>query len=476
MISTAPGARLARVAVAVAFGLPAGVALPAEAGRLAEAPRAIVLVSVDTLRADAVSYAGGEVATTPYVDRLAEEGRAFLNAYAPSSWTVPSMASLFTSHYPASHGVDSGSFVRTSGEVVRQPPLPESFLTLAEFLQGEGYLTIGVPSNRHLEAGLGFEQGFDHYNSAAQFAPAPQVNELVRAQLRTAFGDDWRRSWKKRPTFLWIHYFDPHAPYEARKPWVQAFSARYASQPQVFPAGVGVPELRKRFPSPGPEAAGLLLPLYRSEVRYFDETFAELGTELGLDASDVLFILTSDHGEEFAEHGGLDHGRHLFEEVVRVPLLLRWPAGLAAGLSDARATLLDVYPTIAELVTGETPGGLHGRSLVASSGADDASAAAPIRLQLSSHGANRRRMLGVVEGDWKLIRGFGADERSELYNLSSDPREQVDLALRNRDLVRRLEVGLKEWLAALPRAPAAERRAVQDDELKRQLRALGYID
>ena len=465
--------RGARVVFAIALlgGMSAG------APGSAQSPRSIVLVTVDTLRSDAVSYAGGETETTPYVDRLAEEGMAFVNAYAPSSWTVPSMASLFTSLYPASHGVESGAFVRKTGEVVRQPPLAESFLTLAEFLQSKGYVTIGIPSNRHLEAGLGFEQGFDYYNDDAKFAQAPRVNELVREQLRRAFGADWRESWKDRPCFLWIHYFDPHAPYEARRPWVERFSNRYIKEPEIFPAGITIPDLRKLFPQPGPGAAELLLPLYKSEVRYLDDSFREIASELGLDSPDVLLILTSDHGEEFAEHGGLDHGRHLFEEVVRVPLLLRWPARLDAGLVDARVTLLDIYPTIADLVTGEVPEDLQGRSLTGSSDAYEISASEPVRLQLSAHGENRRRMVGVVEGDWKLVREFGDGGRSELYNLTLDPGEQVDLAPRNRDLVRRLEVGLKEWLEALPPAPATvEQQAVRDDELKRQLRALGYID
>src|SRR5207248_9436816 len=127
--------------------------------------------------------------------------------------------------------------------ITGQPVLPASLVTLAERLQAAGYRTIGVPSNLHLRATLGFAQGFDHYYAAAEFADAPRVNARVREQLESAFGTDWKLAWKQRPTFLWVHYFDPHDHYDAHEPWISRYAPDFAAQPSSFPIGLVMPDL-----------------------------------------------------------------------------------------------------------------------------------------------------------------------------------------------------------------------------------------
>ncbi len=446
-------------------------------GRKERRPSAVVLVTVDTLRADSVSFLGCDGATTPFLDRLARDGTVFTAAYSPSSWTVPSMASLFTGVMPSSHGVVSGKIEQQHARsgaaqvVQRQPALPESFTTLAEAFAQAGYVTIGIPSNLHLAGRLGFGQGFAQYHAEAGFRPADQVNTLVERELREAFGPEWRSVWKQRPVFLWIHYFDPHDPYFARQPGL-ARQPSAADSAHACPAGLVMEELKRRFPSPDGELAARLGPLYRAEVSYVDEHLRRLDELLGLSSDDVLFVLTADHGEELADHGGLGHGHTLYEELVRVPLLVRWPEELAAGARiDAPVSLLDVYPTLVELAGLCAPRELQGQSLARFRTRDRGSAEALVfeldRPELKAS--------AVREAGWKLIRRELPERRVELFDLLHDPRESRDLAGLRPDVVEHLGRLLARRLDALPGAPPDGREvAVPEGPVLEQLQAFGY--
>ena len=223
------------------------------AGR-GEAPSTIVLVTIDTLRADRVSFAGYGLPTTPFLDSLAKDGIVFSRGYAPSAWTPPSMASLFTSVYPTSHGVTSGGI--KDGAAYLQPVLGEDFVTLAEMIREAGYVTIGIPANRHLGDTLGFQQGFDHYYGNADFLKADEVNQEVLRQLNAAFGPDWREARKKSKLFLWIHYFDPHDPYLPYGPWTRKYDKGFQRSDPESPAFLVMTELKARFEEVTPELRG----------------------------------------------------------------------------------------------------------------------------------------------------------------------------------------------------------------------------
>ena len=431
----------------------------------------IVLITVDTLRADAVAFAGGERRTTPFLDELAEKGLVFRRAYAPSSWTAPSMASLFTGLSPLSHGVQSGSIGRTRGEsrdtrVVAQPQLAVSFDTLAERLAAAGYTTIGVPSNLHLASALGFGQGFDHY-AEARFISAPEVNAEVERQLQRAFGKRWRSAWKEGPTFLWVHYFDPHIPYRARAPWVQQYAPDFADDPAAYPAGLDFPSLLRRYPRPDRESANSLWPLYESEVSYVDQHIRLLDELLGFTDERVLLIVTSDHGEQLGEHGGLGHGEQLYEETTRVPLLLHWPSGLGEARDFSRlVSLEDLLPTLCELLGLPVGEGVTGRNVFEPRGKKG-------RALLLQTG-RRASQTALRTQHWKLIR-IGADER-ELFHLPTDPHERRNLAARRPRRMRRMDRRLERRLEQLPKPPEGRAVPVEDRELREQLRALGYGD
>lgn len=435
-------------------------------------PQTVVLITVDTLRADAVSLLPSRPHTTPFLAELASQGVTFVEAYSTSSWTPPAMSSLFTSRYPSSHGVERG--VATSEGVARQPVLPASIKTLAECFKEAGYVTVGVPSNRHLMAELGFSQGFDHYYDEAEFQFADRVNLEVATQLAEAFGPDWRQEWKRHKVFLWIHYFDPHAPYEPRLPWITRYAPEFANKEDVYPANLTMRELRQRYPQPGPPLRRRIWALYRSEVSYLDQKLRELSAELGLEEPDVLWVLTADHGEEIVDHGNLGHGNSLFQEVVRVPMLIRWPArfGHRPRLIADPVSLIDIYPTLVELAELSEPAGLEGRSLAATLRGEASMELRPVFFELHPP---RPALAGVLDNGWKLVQSLDPGWSVQLFHLTVDPWEQDNLQASGTDMQDRLQERLRDWTEALAPPPADLQERDIDEETVEELRALGYV-
>ncbi|NOZ78037.1 MAG: sulfatase-like hydrolase/transferase [Acidobacteria bacterium] len=434
-------------------------------------PSIVVLVSVDTLRADFVSFDGHRPRTTPFMDTLARQGIVFRTAYSTSSWTPPAMGSLLTGLYPTSHGVTTGNVQHV--DRVEQPPLPRALTTLAEMFHRAGYTTIGVPANRHLMARLGFAQGFDFYYREAAFLPAVRVNDQVRKQLLLAFGPEWRKTWKRGKVFLWIHYFDPHDPYFARHPWIDRYAPEYEEHPQDFPANMVMKEIKRRFPHPDAALGARIRPLYESEISYWDAHFRRLALQLGLNAPNVLLIFTADHGEEMAEHGALGHSQSLHEELVRVPLLVRWPEGLPQGVTVMRpVSIVDIMPTMAQLAGIVPPRGLQGRSLVPLMMGKDRSPARPVYMELFPP---KPHLLAIRSGPWKLIRGLGSSGRVALYDLRTDPGEHHDVASTHRKLVFRLQNTMADWYRGLPPAPTAKPVPLRNKKIEEELRSLGYL-
>ena len=437
-------------------------------------PSAIVFVTVDALRADRLSFDGYRLPTTPFLDRLASEGVVFDRAYATSSWTPPTMASIFTGVPPMTHGVVSGEIVDT--KAVRQPILPESLSTIAELVGQSGYRTLGVASNRHLALDLGFGQGFDRYFDPPTFLNAPVVNDKARQLLTAEYGADWRRTWHGRPLFLWLHYFDPHDPYFPYAPWIAAQAPGADADGPRSPAQLVMRDLRQRFPRPDAALAEAIRPFYDSEIRRTDQLLAELWNELEPDGN-VLFIFTADHGEEMVEHGGLGHSQSLYDELTRIPLLFWWPRGLPGGVRIAQpVSALDILPTILDLLGQPAPAGLAGRSLAPLWRGDGAGGSGaerrPVFLELAPPKPFR---WAVVDGDRKLILDPASPATPELYDLASDPGERANLAAREPAEVERLRALLRTWARQNPRAPDQRTRDRLDDDLRKELEALGYL-
>ncbi|MDD5308029.1 MAG: sulfatase [Deltaproteobacteria bacterium] len=462
---------LALAFAACAFGCRAGGNAARDGTSSSARPSAVVLVTVDTLRADAVSFMGHEPATTPFADSLARKGVVFTRAYATSSWTPPSVASLVTSLAASSHGVVKGAILGSVG--VRQPVLSGRLVTMAETFRRAGYRTIGAAANRHLEARLGFGQGFTAYFKEAAFEPADQLNATAVRLLARELGAGWEKSWKTARTFLWLHYFDPHDPYYPKGPWITAYAPDYREHPDDFPVRP-ITALVREFPRPDESLRSCLEPLYESEVRFTDDQLGRLASRMGLIDPNVLVVFTADHGEEMGEHGGLGHGRNLYEEVVRVPLAFYWPAGLPQGLRiDRPVSLLDVFPTVAELAGVAPPAGLQGTSLVPLMRGTASPEERPVLMELHPPHGNHR---AIVQGRWKLIRPIVGDGKPVLYDLEADSKEKNDIASARPDIVRDLAPKMDAIVRALPQPPATKEVQLGSPEVEAQLRALGYIE
>jgi arylsulfatase A-like enzyme len=233
------------------------------------------------------------------------------------------------------------------------------------------------------------------------------------------------------------------------------------------------PELQRLFPHPAPADAAQIIPLYASEVSYFDEHLQRLSDRLGLEVDDVLLIVTADHGEELAEHGALGHGQGVHQELVHVPLMIRWPAGIAGGRRiEEPVSLLDVYPTLLELAGLPSQAGLVGKSLAGvlrNPGTEPRTD--PVFSELRPPQGDQQ---AVRDGRWRLIRRNGGSP--QLFDLYADPKEQYDLASASPDVVRRLDGLLTSREQAQPPPPAdAGTKVVHDPAVRQRMRALGYL-
>lgn len=436
-------------------------------------PPNVLLVSVDTLRADALGAYGGPVAT-PAFDGLARDGVLFDQAIAPAPQTAPSHATLFT-----------GQEVLHHGSVRNGVPLDEAAETLAEIFRRAGYATAAFVSCFVLDDRFGWAQGFDVYES--EFSKRGETMRHRRglwekfefqgfdrrAGETNARALPWLAS-APEPFFLFVHYFDPHAPYAGPPALVaqvpRAFARRQAAD--------RLDGLRAAVPGISREQLEHVLRNYQAEVLAVDRSLGALLAALdarGL-RNRTLVVVAADHGEGLGQHGTLDHAPNVYEEQVRVPLLLRWPREIAAGQRLGEPVgLVDVAPTIAELAGVEFTDEPDGRSLTAALKAGAVGDPRPIigrrrHYERSYHG-HRGTKFFVRSDRWKYIRA--TEDPDELYDLVADPNELRDLHDEEPDAAARLGAILD---AALARHPDRVVPLEPTEELRRGLEALGYLE
>ncbi len=428
----------------------------------------VVLVVVDTLRADHLGLHGAKRPTSPNIDEFAEDALVFDRAYAPSPWTAPSMGTLFTGEWPSRHRAgelkrnDRGQIVLKKGRKVFAKP-DRGLPMLAETLSTAGFETAAIVTNVVLTRGSGFERGFDTFAVLGPDATAPQVTRRALAWLDRRTDD--------RPFFLWIHYFDPHLPYDAPEPFGDTFSADLSTQLET---PVAAPQkVRARAGELTRGDRRYLRAVYDEEVRYLDAGIGLLieGLEERGLADRTLFVLTSDHGEELLDHGGFEHGHALHHELIHVPLLLRAPGWIEPGRADAPVSLRDVHATILDAALPGEPSG--GRRLAGPREQVEVHGPSPVLLESMLYGHDR---LGLIDWPYKWTRGPRGDER--LFDLENDPREQRPLELtgglaeRAQRMRATAEAMRDESRAA---GPAREDRAL-DAETRLQLGVLGYLE
>ena len=424
-----------------------------------EPPRNLLLIVVDTLRADHLGSYGYERRVSPEIDDLAARGVRFERAYATAPWTQPSVASVLTGLYPASHGAD---------RLLRA--LPASANTLAERLQRARYATAAVVSHYLLSPRFGFHQGFDTFVHGAALGPGRFSTPGVSARGGELLV---RLAREKRPFFLFLHYFDPHYSYERHR------DAGFASA-----AGAGrlngeqsVEELRALDPPPDAAEAAFVRDLYDEEIRFTDagigRVLASL-SRLGL-ADSTVVVLVADHGEEFWERGWLGHTRTLHDELVRVPLIIRSPGAEPRTVADP-VSLVALAPTLLELLQVEGSG-FQGRSFASLVSGGSGYASEPIYIETEYFAPGPQierpeRKHALIEGHLKLIEDRVSGAR-QLYDLAADPHEQRLLSSRDA----RLEQQLSEAAArfASQRLEGAPDPVTPTPKERRMLQILGYI-
>ena len=393
-----------------------------------DANRNVLLVTIDTLRADALGSYGGR-ARTPNLDRLAAEGLRFTAAHAHSVVTLPSHASILAGVYPFAHGLRDNAGYR----------LAPGATTMATLLKAAGYATGAFVGAFPLDSRWGLTQGFDTYDDS--YGGANRLGDFMMPERRADRVVDAATQWIRRQQgkwFAWIHVYDPHGPYQPPAP----FAEQYAADP------------------------------YAGEVAYTDR---ELGPLFDLARSaprDTLIVVTSDHGEAFGSHGELTHGLFAYEPTLHVPLILdltRRPHAFGASASDVSARHIDLLPTVLDTLGLPVPDTLPGRSLVrALEGRDPSSPASYFESMSPFLNRGWAPLAGVIVGSEKFIEL----PIPELYDLASDSGEAHNLLPARDERRRALEARLRE---IAPGATAPGARVQENAEARRQLQTLGYV-
>ncbi len=390
----------------------------------------VLLITLDTTRADRLGCYGYEQARTPHLDDLARGGVLFADAYCPVPTTLPSHASIFTGLYPFNHGVhNNGTYA-----------LGPDPATLAEVLKGRGYETAAFTASFSVDSRFGLGRGFDVYDDTFdEDSPIKAANSERRAEEVYASFASWVERRAGERFFAWVHFFDPHLPYDPPPPYKQEFADRP----------------------------------YDGEIAYMDRYVGEVVGLLrakGL-LERTLVIAAGDHGEALGEKGEYGHGMFIYESTVRVPLIVwageRLPAG---SVVDSRARLVDIVPTVLDLIKAPAVDGIDGTSLVSlirRPGRAPLDAYLETFYPRESHGWSE--LTGLVSGSWKYIQA----PRPELYDLRNDAGEARDLAAAEPRKAAEVKGRLEAAIRGATGATDGKRTLTAEEQ--ERLRALGYV-
>jgi arylsulfatase A-like enzyme len=466
---------LALVIGALLIGLPfsflGGSDEPAVVAGDAKGPP-VILIMVDTLRADRLQSYGYKTQTTPNLAKFAGDAVQFEDAMANASWTRPSTASLLTGLPPSGHKT-----------MYKADRLPEAVDSVAEVFKASGYPTGGIVTNYNIAPYFNFAQGFDDYRylepdyyfwadegssklslynvvrvAREKIAPANDNPDFYYrdAEQTTDAALRWVTPRKDSGFFLFLTYMDPHDPYFARPLSGEAYSRAANTNPD--------PKMAKRFSE-----------LYDGEIEYFDTHFGRLIEQLKKDGvyDKAVIVVTSDHGEEFQEHGGWWHGTTLYEEQIHVPLIVKLPGNKGAGdRRDDLASLIDVAPTLAATAGLKAAPTWVGRDLFGDADPPEA---------VFSEEDHQGNVLKSLRGkEWKLITANEGNprglEEKELYNLEKDGAESANKAADEKDVMATMEKGLEDAAKGLQNIKIEREQMEVDAESQELLEKLGYIE
>jgi arylsulfatase A-like enzyme len=416
-------------------------------------PSNVILISIDTLRADHLGCYGHTLPTSPQLDAFAAEGIVFEDAVATSPWTLPSHLSMLTGLYPARHGV------RTVDRT-----LSDAIPTLATLLARRGFETAAVVNGALLRSRYGVSQGFTDFevveSDQSRVGAASRVTDRAIRWL-----DDHRAG----PVFLFLHYYDVHSDYLSLPRYQRIFAPPESPfkgiTMQLVEVNLG------RIPIKKSDAASLAL-LYDAGIRQLDDElgrlFAHLHRRGWLD--DTAVVVTSDHGEEFLEHGGVLHGRTHYQELLHIPMILRGPAIPAGERIRTPVSLVDLVPTLLGLLRIAPPPSLDGVDLRP---LWEAPQEPPLPRWLFAEAGprwNRDEIRSVRREGYKLVLNRESQER-QLYDLVEDPRERENLLESRPEVAEQLSAALARFMASDHEAP---RVPEMPTEVREHLEQLGY--
>ncbi len=442
----------------------------------AQAENVIVLL-VDTLRASKLQqYYPKSRVKTPVLDAFAAQGVMFERPQAPENWTKPSVASVLTSLHPASHNTKEDA-----------SKLPRSALMLSEVYQKAGFETGSFIANGYVSNAFGFDQGWDYYTN--------YIREQKSTTAENVFGDaiDWIEKNKDKRFFAYIQTIDPHVPYDPPDQFLKMYDPEpYSGQVKNRRTHLMMDDAKKnpkKYNFTARDKARIEA-LHDGEISYHDAFFGKFLdklAELGLDQNTII-VVTSDHGEEFQEHGSWGHGHSVYQELLHVPLMLRWPGVAPAGLRVAPVvSTMDIGPTVLEATGVAVPEAFEGRSLLGFVRGDWPTGP---HVAFSDFLQHRRVIRG---GDWKLI--VRGDLSQVMFDLKTDPWEKTELSGRENPIAQRYLRTLHgqflgaddrgHWLAASElvskakpqqrKQPLPQEKQEMTPELCQQLVALGYV-
>jgi len=407
----------------------------------------LIVVSIDTLRADRLGSYGYDRPTSPALDAMAARGVRFASAVADSSWTVPSHITLFTGLAPTAHGVTSD-----------QMRLDEGIPTLAEVLGQAGYRSYAYTAGRYMDRRYGFDQGFEVYDDAEK--DLETTLDLGRRVIESSAPGE--------PYFLFLHTYDVHCPYDPPERYSAMFRTRPAQDWIETEGRCGNPDYNRMKLTRG--QVRFLSDQYDAGIRAADDALGEFFAFL--DARDELantvLVLLSDHGEEFAEHGQIGHGETLFIEVLQVPLIVVAP-GLAPRAVSQHVVLADVMPTLLGLLELPAPA-MNGASLIPLMRGDREWARTDVFSELD----RKVQLRSLLRGRDHLVMNVTRDS-AWWFNHAVDPAEQRPLPLQGGTLGGELREQLLAHDASIPR-PERVLTADIPEEARERLRALGYVE
>jgi arylsulfatase A-like enzyme len=419
----------------------------------------IVLITVSSLRHDRLFGENATKNLAPNIQGLASDGVVFTQAFTPASWSVPAVASILTGLYPRRHGVATSRL--ESGGYLRQDVLNRQIPTLAVHLARARYASFGYVTDGRLASLFGFDKGFNRY-SCRPFGDRRNVKagfDAIKPALQY-------RHESERPYLLWLHYTDPTCPYFPETPWINGIRPDWQSDVnalahEVVPVSIGKGRL------PGDESLlGLIRDLYDSEVAALDSALGKVFEQLpGFE--DSIIVLVADHGEAFGEQGSMLHGTDLYNETVRVPLIVRLPNGKNGGMKITRpVSLVDLMPTLLDLVDAPIPADLDGVSLVS---------------LMEGKEVEPRTVMGRIRGKkpWQMAVGHGykllcgKKNVCRLYDLEKDAAEQTDLSEAKSPITITLQEAIRDYALIKPMYPIISERQKLDFATVARMQASG---